>query len=107
MCQRGFGTIKLTFRQIGPLPPRISLALAQLALPSDDRVDVPVDDLGVLVLEPAPVGIEALDVQLQAVAPPARGDGFGSVDRHFSFEQDVDEELADFAERGVVGGHRR
>jgi hypothetical protein len=97
---------KLTLCQIGPLPARISLTLSLPALAPDDGVDVPVDDLGILVLEVALVGLEVFGVQLQAVAPPVRGDGFGGVDRDASLEQDVDEEFADFAERGVVGGHR-
>jgi hypothetical protein len=88
------------------LPARISLTLSLPALAPDDGVDVPVDDLGILVLEVALVNLEVFGVQLQAVAPPVRGDGFGGVDRDASLEQDVDEEFADFAERGVVGGHR-
>lgn len=97
---------KLTFRQIGPLPPRITLALSQLALPPDDRVDVPVDDLRVLVLEVALVVCVIHDLQLQASAPaPLRGDVLGGLDRHFPLEEDGREKLAGFSESGVVGRH--
>ena len=66
------------------------------------------DDLRVLVLEVALVRLEVLDLQLQAVAAvPLPGEVLCGFNRHFPFKQDVEEDFADFAVRGVVGGPGR
>lgn len=99
--------VELTLDQSRPLPPRVAHALPLPALAPDDGVDVPVDDLRILVAEPALVARVAADLQLQAVAPPARGDVAGLVELDAALEQDGEEEGAGFALGCVVGWEGR
>jgi hypothetical protein len=66
--------LKLTLCQLSLPPQRNALALTFPALPLDDAVDVHEEDTGDLVFEIALVGLEVVDVQLQAVSRPAVGD---------------------------------